>query len=218
MAEEKNKSQNKKEEISTKDAAKSESKLNQQANTEHQHSHDNHEHSHKHEESKPQQPVQTTEKVEQQPAKPTAQKQKKEEAVANSRNLPLSKKHSMYICSFIKNKDIDTAMMQLKEVLLMKRAIPYKGEIPHRHDLGMMSGRYPIKASGYFINLLKSLKGNALVNGLDASKIKITSASASWASRPQRRGGARFKRVHVTLKAREVAESMEKNKNMKEKK
>ena len=70
----------------------------------------------------------------------------------------------------------------------------------------MKSGRYPIKSSKLFINILKGLRGNVLMNGLDLDKTHISWASASWASRPQKRGGARFKRTYVVLKAREFSE------------
>lgn len=132
---------------------------------------------------------------------------KKDEAMAITNNAPISKKHSMYICSFIKNKPIDIAISQLEEVLKFKRAIPFKGEIPHRHNPGMMSGRYPINASKFFIQFLKNLKGNAIVNGLDVSKSRIYFASATWASRSAKRGGARFKRAYIVLKVREMPEA-----------
>ena len=136
--------------------------------------------------------------------KPVVKLTKKNEAVVNALSLPISKKHSMYICNFIKGKPIDFAIKQLEEVLKFKRAIPYKGEIPHRSDPGMMSGRYPINASKVFIQLLKGLKGNAIVNQLDIEKTRVTYGSAFWASRPMKRGGAKFKRCNVTLKAKEM--------------
>ena len=129
---------------------------------------------------------------------------KKEEAVANGINLHASKKNCMYICRFIKNKTIDFAIKDLEDVIKMKKAVPFKGEIPHRKGKGMMSGRYPVKASKLFINLLKSLKGNVLVNGLDLDRTRISMASASWAARPLRRGGRQFKRTNIILKAKEV--------------
>ncbi len=132
----------------------------------------------------------------------TTSVKKKEEAVARGISLPISKKHSMYICSFIKNKHVESAIEDLEQVLKFKKAVPYKGEIPHRH--GMMSGRYPINASKAFISVLKGLRGNIAVNGLDVSKTRIHLASASWASRSQKKGGARFKRTHIVIKAREV--------------
>jgi large subunit ribosomal protein L22 len=141
--------------------------------------------------------------------KPEAKKEKvverpkKEEAIAKGANIHASKKHCMYICDFIKNKPIDLAILQLGEIIKMKRAIPFKGEIPHRHELGGKPGRYPVNASKEFIFILKALKGNAIVNGLDIDKTKIYLASATWASRPSRRGGTRFKRAFVLLKAKE---------------
>ena len=156
--------------------------------------------------------TQTTQPIEE---KKPVQKQtlkKKDEAVARGLSLPISKKHAMYICSFIKNKRVESAIEDLEQVLKFKKAVPYKGEIPHRH--GMMSGRYPINASNAFIAILKGLKGNISVAGLAPDKTRIYFASASWASRSQKKGGARFKRTHVVIKAREV----ESNKKQEKKK
>ena len=175
---------------------KTESKMQEEVKPQHSHTSDNNK-------------VKTEEK------KPEKKVIKKEEAVARGVSLPLSKKHSMYICSFIKNKNVDTAIKELNEVLLFKRAIPFKGEIPHRHDLGMMSGRYPIKAVKHIIQVLKGLRGNILANGMDLEKSKFYIASANWASRPARRGGMRFKRAHVILKAKEMEVKENKKQNKK---
>ncbi len=139
--------------------------------------------------------------------KPAASKPlvKKEKAVARGLSLPISKKHAMYICSFIKNKRVEAAIEDLEDVLKFKRAVPFKGEIPHRH--GMMSGRYPINASKAFISVLKGLRGNIAVAGLAPDKARIAEATASWASRSQKRDGARFKRTHVIITAREIAQA-----------
>src|SRR3989344_5062249 len=81
----------------------------------------------------------------------------------------------------------------------IRRAVPMKGEIPHRKG-DIMSGRYPIKTAGEFIRLLKSLKSNAIVNELESEKYVIF-CKANLASRPYRRfGRARFKRTNVQLK------------------
>jgi len=131
---------------------------------------------------------------------------KKEEAIALGRNLHISKKQGVYVCSFIKNKDIDFAISELNEVIKFRKAVPFKGEIPHRKGKGMMSGRYPVKAAGLFVTVLKGLKGNVIVNGLDLDKTKIYSASASWAARPARSGNRQAKRTNVILKAKEIIE------------
>ena len=145
---------------------------------------------HKHEEKK-------------EPAKIAKPVVKKDLAVARSMSLHMSKRHGMYICAFIKNKKIDQAIADLEQVCLLKKAVPFKGEIPHRKGKGMMSGRYPVAAARLFIPILKTLNGNVTVNGMDLTKTRITSGSANWASRPARRGGQKGKRTHIILEARE---------------
>ena len=153
----------------------------------------------------------TEEKVEAKPVedkKEIAEERKKEEkkivkkelAVVRGENLPISTKHAMYLCTFIKGKKIDQAIEMLKKVLLKKMAVPMKGEVPHKRN--MLGARYPINAAEVFINLLTSLKANSQVNGLENPV--ITGGIANLASRPFRRfGSRRFKRTHVYLEARE---------------
>src|SRR3989344_1677891 len=92
-------------------------------------------------------------------------KVKKDKAIARGESLHISKRHGMYICSFIKGKSIDVVIDDLSKVIIFKKAVPFKGEIPHRKGKGMMSGGYPVSAAKIFIPILKSLKGNAVVNG-----------------------------------------------------
>lgn len=135
---------------------------------------------------------------------------KKDEAVAKGNNLHASKKQCMYICAFIKNRPVDDSIADLIQVTKLRKVIPFKGEIPHRSAPGVMSGRYPVNASKLFIPLLKSLKGNIIANQMDLDKSRITFASASWASRPSKKGGGRFKRTNVILKAKEIQPKEEK--------
>jgi len=125
---------------------------------------------------------------EKKPAKKEAPKlTKKEFAEANGKSVPISKKHAMYICRFIKNKPIDKAIEDLTQVLAYKKSVPMRGEIPHRKGPGG-SGRYPINAAKHFITILKGLKGNVMVNQMEIENTRIVIASASWASRPARKG------------------------------
>lgn len=127
---------------------------------------------------------------------------KKTEAIVNSKNLPISTKYSIAICKFIKNKKIGKAISDLEQVISFKKAVPIKGEIPHRKGKGMMSGRYPKKASEHFIKLLKSLSANSNANGLENPM--IVEAVANFASRPFGRfGRIRKKRSHVKIKVKE---------------
>jgi ribosomal protein L22 len=123
---------------------------------------------------------------------------KKTEAVVNGRNLSVGLKHSIALSGFIRGKNIDSAIEMLEQVVIMKRAVPMKGEIPHRR--GMMSGRYPVKGAGIFLKLLKSLKSNAIHNEMEIEKYKLFCVP-NVAPRPYKRfGQGRFKRSHVTIK------------------
>ena len=138
--------------------------------------------------------------------KPVQKKEyvKKDNAVVNSYNIPISTKKAADICRFIKGKTIETAMAELELVNKMKKAIPMKGEIPHRKGK-IMSGGFPKNASRQFIILLKSLTGNSNVNGIDNPI--IVEAVANMASRPFGRFGRwRRKRTHVRLVARNKKE------------
>lgn len=140
---------------------------------------------------------------------------KKSLAVVNAQGLPISTKTSSYVCKFIKNKKIEDAIEDLKQVILKKKAIPMKGEIPHRKGK-IMSGRFPRNAAMHFIKLLKSLSANSVVNGI--SNPIISEAIANIASRPYSKFGAvRKKRTHVKLVAREKSE-LNKSRNKKLKK
>ena len=170
------------------------------ATTEHEHSHDHKHDDHSHAHT----PVEKKEVKEQKAEiKPAPKEKKGGEAIVNGRSLHMSKRHGMYICKFIKNKTIDNAMKDLEDVMLFKRAVPFKGEIPHRKGK-IMSGRYPINASHIFIKILKGLKGNAISQGLNLDKTKISFATSNWASRPTRSDGRHGKRTHIVLKAMEI--------------
>ena len=124
---------------------------------------------------------------------------KKTEAVVNGRDLPISTKHSIAICNFIRGRRVDEAIFILDEVSRFRRVLPMKGEIPHRKGK-VMSGRYPITAAKLFIKLLRQLSANATVNDIDLETARIE-CIANRASRPYKRfGSMKFKRTHVTLK------------------
>ena len=158
----------------------------------------NHENNHEHK-------VESEEikKISDKPIEKSSEKKiRKEEAVAYGLGMRASKKHCAYICKFIKNKNVDKAIYDLGLVAKLKKAVPFKGEIPHRK--GMMSGRYPVNAANLFVKLLKGLRGNILNNSLDLDKTRIYFASANWASRPRKSQGRKAKRANVILKAKEM--------------
>lgn len=131
------------------------------------------------------------------------EKPKKEFAVINAKNLPISTKHAKAICVFIKRKKVGDAIRDLQQVVLKKKSVPMKGEIPHRKGKGMMSGRFPKVASENFIKVLKSLAGNSTYNGIEDPV--ITEAIANIGSRPYGRfGRVRAKRTHVKIVAKQA--------------
>ncbi len=141
--------------------------------------------------------------------KKQVEKPKKSFAEANAYNLPISTKTAMYISKFIKGKTISSAIMDLEDVIRKKKAVPYKGEIPHRKGK-IMSGRYPKKASLEFIRLLKSLSSNATYVGIQVPI--ISEAISNLAPRPFGKFGAvRRKRTQVKLKAVEAKEKQIQN-------
>ena len=152
-------------------------------------------------------------------------KVKKELAIVTGRDLPLSTKTSGAICRFIKFKNPEEAIKQLEKIQLKQLAIPFRGETPHRKGFrgGYSRGRYPIKAAGYFIKLLKSLNSNAKNNNMDTAIIKITIAKANLASRPTKPsrmsfGRKKFKRAHIYIEAREMPDQRIKQEKKKKQK
>src|SRR3989338_10492066 len=105
-------------------------------------------------------------------------------ATVNARSLPISTKMSVEVCNFIRNKDLNIKKIMLKDIVLMKKALPVKR---YNHDLshkpGMAAGRYPIKATTQFIKLLNSLEKNAENKGLNTKNLIITFAKSNKAER-----------------------------------
>lgn len=140
------------------------------------------------------------------------EKPKKTEVIARGMDMGISTKHAMAICDFIRNRKIKDVIPELEQVVKLKRAIPMKGEIPHRH--GMMSGRYPVNASKAIITLLKGLDANARAS--EILEPKIVFAKPDKASSPHRRfGSRRFKRTHILLIAKEAGEEKKEKKEAK---
>jgi ribosomal protein L22 len=131
-------------------------------------------------------------------AKKPAKKVKKDEVAVKVSGVPISTKYSMAICKFIKYKPIEKAIKDLEEVVKMKKAVPMKGEIPHRKGK-IMAGRFPKRASEQFIVLLKSLLANA--NNHDVEEPVISFAVANIGARPFGRHGIRRKRTHLEIRA-----------------
>jgi len=135
---------------------------------------------------------------------------KKEFAIARAYDLPISKKKAVEICRVIKNLNPKEAISLLEDVIKLKKAIPMRGEIPHRKKgkrLGKhVQGRFPSKAAKYFIKVLKQAIANANQLGFDEDKMyiyKIKADKGSTIYRPGRFWGRKFKRTHLYIEIRE---------------
>ena len=129
---------------------------------------------------------------------------KRTESSVYGRSLRISLKQSKAIGKFIRNKKIEDAIKDLNQVLLKKKAVPMSGEIAHRKGK-IMSGKYPINSSKEFIRLLKTLSSNSNMHGMDVDKTIIYETIPNKAPNQLHRfGSMKFKRTHITIKAKEM--------------
>jgi ribosomal protein L22 len=143
------------------------------------------------------------------------EKSKKTEAKVGVKSAPISTRHCVALCNFVKRKNIEKAIKELEEVVAKRRALPMKGEFAHRKGKGIMSGKYPQVSTKYFIKLLKSLQSNANVN--DIKNPVITEAIANLAPRPRGRFGTYTrKRTHIMLLAKNIEKQNKEDKKPQE--
>ncbi|MCW4033861.1 MAG: 50S ribosomal protein L22 [Candidatus Bathyarchaeota archaeon] len=140
-------------------------------------------------------------------------------AKASGRELRVSPKHAREVCNTINGMKLDRAKDYLKQVMLKKKAVPFKRfnkHVGHRHGLEKaFSGRYPVKAAEQILRVLEGAEANAEYKGLDMERLRIIHASAYPGMKVKRfiprafgRSSPRFKTLsHVEL----VLEEMEGN-------
>jgi len=138
-------------------------------------------------------------------------------AMVNAMSIKVSTKHSIDICNMIRGKSIERALNMLENVTKYKRVVKMNTrEVGHKHGKGIMAGRYPIKASGEFIKLLKNLRANAIALEIEPEN-KVIFCKSNLASRPYRSGGTKGKRTNITLKLEDKKMKKQKKKMKKNK-
>ena len=151
--------------------------------------------------------------------KTKVKKVKMTQAIVRGLGMHISTKDAIHICDMIRGNSIDTAIKKVEEVIAYKRVVRMNNrEVPHQHGKGVMGGRWPINASKEILKLLKSLKANAIYHELELEKARLTLCVANKANQPFKRGGARAKRAHVTLKLEEKKEILGKSSSKNEEK
>ena len=102
-------------------------------------------------------------------------------AKAIGRELRISPKHSVEICSKLRGMMLEEAKAYLEDVIVMKKAIPfkrYKKYVGHRRGLGFGPGRYPRRAAKEILRLLEHVEHNAEYGGHDTENVKIIHMTA----------------------------------------
>lgn len=98
------------------------------------------------------------------------------------RELHISPKAAVEICSSIRGMTVADAKEMLEQVSAKRRAIPYKRhkkEVPHKSmNERWYAGRYPVKAASTILRLLEGLEANAEYKGLNLTKLRIIHASS----------------------------------------
>ncbi len=142
-------------------------------------------------------------------------------ARAVGRDLSISKKQSVEICKWIRNKQLSRAKKMLEDAIAMKVAVPFtrfNWNVGHRPGMG--PGRYPIKSCTEILALLKSAEANAQTKGLNTGNLHIVHCNAQKAPSPAHYGrqrGTHMKRTHIELVLQEKAQATEKRDKTKKK-
>jgi len=115
---------------------------------------------------------------------------------AMGRDMNVSFKDMIMIADAIRGKKLDKSIQLMEDVIAKKRAIPYKrfqAGIGHRPGNQYRQGKYPVKAAGLALKVLKNLQANAEFKGYDAEKMKIIHTQSNHGvSRPRRKPKGRW--------------------------
>lgn len=130
-------------------------------------------------------------------------------AKAILRDAPISTKHSIEICSKIRNKKLEKVKKILELVITKEKPIKYTRFTEGAgHKTGIGPGKFPVKAAQEILKIIKSAESNALDKGL-SKNLKIAYILANQASRPWHYGRQRrikMKRTHIEVVLSEVKE------------
>jgi large subunit ribosomal protein L22 len=124
-------------------------------------------------------------------------------------NLPVSRKIGYEMSNALRGMEVAKAIRFLDDVILLKRAVPYKR---HNFDVSHQAGKtgpakFPIKLAGYYLKLLKSAKANAIDLGLNGESLKIVHIAATHGTSQYHYGRqkrSQFKVSNVDLIVKEV--------------
>ena len=135
-------------------------------------------------------------------------------ARAVGRSLPVSTKHCIEICNYIRGRKVSVAKGLLRDAVALKKPIPFKrfnADVGHKKG-GFSAARYAVKAAGEVLKLLDSCEANAQNKALNTGDMVITHINAHRGSQQFRMGRQRrrrMKRTHVEVVLEEVSKKRE---------
>jgi len=143
---------------------------------------------------------------------------------ASGINLPISRKHAVEVCNWIRKKNTAKAKEMLNNVIKKKVAVPFRRfnrDVGHKRGK-IAAGRYPKKCCTYMLKLIESAEANAQNKGLNKEGLFIKSLVPNQGSsimRYGRRRGIMAKRTHIdiVLEERSVKKSKSAEKETPEK-
>ncbi|MFW6383269.1 MAG: 50S ribosomal protein L22 [Nanoarchaeota archaeon] len=136
-------------------------------------------------------------------------------ARAVGRSLPVSTKHCIEICNYIRGRKVSVAKGLLSDAVALKKPIPFKrfnADVGHKKG-GFSAARYAVKAAGEVLKLINSCEANAQNKALNTNDMVVTHINAHRGSQQFRMGRQRrrrMKRTHVELVLEEVSKKQEK--------
>lgn len=137
-------------------------------------------------------------------------------AHAVGKNLNVSLKQAVEICSHLRFRSLGDAKKRLGRVIALQEAIPvkrYNWDLGHKKGIG--PGSYHVKASKAILSVLESVEANAQFKGLNTAQLWIVHLCSHQAGTPRhygRNGGREMKRSHVEIVVEEKKEEKKEQK------
>ena len=98
------------------------------------------------------------------------------------RELPISWKDSIELCSELRGLYLEDAKEFLEDVIEKKRPVHarrFKRFVAHKRGKTFGPGRYPVKTAQHFLKLLEGVESNAEYKGLDPENMFVVHISAN---------------------------------------
>lgn len=132
-------------------------------------------------------------------------------AKASARNVNVSPKQGIEICTYIRGRPLAQAKMLLLQSINMIRAVPLKRFTNGPgHKSGMGAGRYYPKACLEILKALESAEANAKNKGLNVSELVVVHIATQRAAKQSHYGRKKrsvFKTAHIEVVLAEVKDS-----------